>query len=470
MNIQTTPLSEKDKLANKVYDSLFYNASWVYEQRLGFFDDVEYHWGDLHPYEIRLNHFLAALVQRDDSVETYCLEHAYDDDFASVFTTVYVLGKRKGLPGIEAFIREIDYADEKQRHAVVDAVNLSLKIPDLMTLVTALFNDGTPEKTDMAARMTEYHRLDMIDPLVNALKQILSGDEPIAHQSVLQTCLSALGKLFPLTTRVYKNLSFLYPMFDQPYGHDVLIQLSITLFKARDPEILKRCASQSGPPVWPILPLGLYGHIGANGQLWRLLNAGIPEQIEHALLALGLIGSSETIDVCLQCLAYPDYAEVAAVSLQLITGANLYEDVFIPKEIDMDMLFAYEREKLERGEPLYPPGEETGETANRVIQSQVVWQQWYSEHKDQFLERQRYRYGKLITAETLLEALKNPKTPHTIRRLFVEELAIQYKMDVRIESNRFVAEQRATIEQALIVSKKKREQEERDEKFWQQYR
>ena len=254
----------------------------------------------------------------------------------------------------------------------------------------------------------------------------------------------------PLSEPAKQDLNFLYDLFDQEYSHEVLAQVAITLLKAKHPNILKQCVTHfEKKQIWPILPLGLYGHSGANGALWSLLNSGSPEQVNQALLALGLLGNPDTIDVCIQCLDFSDFAEQAAMALQLITGADLYEDVFVPEEIDPDDLFADELEKYQKGEPVYPPGEEPGETISKVVQDPETWKQWYSEHKDQFLPDQRYRYGQAISIRSLLEALKSPKTPHLIRTLIVEELAIQYGIDVKIERNMFVEDQLAAIQKLM---------------------
>ena len=58
------------KFLYEVYEDNFTDASWLYEQRLGFFADPNYQWTDFKPYETRLRNYLDALVNRDDSVET----------------------------------------------------------------------------------------------------------------------------------------------------------------------------------------------------------------------------------------------------------------------------------------------------------------------------------------------------------------------------------------------------------------
>ncbi len=87
-------------------------------------------------------------------------------------------------------------------------------------------------------------------------------------------------------------------------------------------------------------------------------------------LAIGLIGNSSAIPNLIDSLSTNKTSENAALALNLITGADLYEDHFIPEEIDEDALFEDELEKHKKGE-LYPPGEEPGETITRLSQNPV---------------------------------------------------------------------------------------------------
>ena len=432
----------------EVYEDIFTDASWLYEQRLGFFADPNYQWTDFKPYETRLSNYLDALVNRNDSVETFCLEHAFDGESGDVFVAVYVLGKRKGLVGIRSLINDLDFSNIAFRQAFVDAVNLALDKGDQLSLVKQFFADNTPAMLEMAAKIAGSNRLDVIDSLLAILNQAITTDNPAEHELLIQATVIALGKIIALVS-VASDVDFLYSLFDLPLSDDTLSELCITLLKAQHPKILSHCVSQFHNKVWPVLPLGLYGHSGANGALWQLLNTGTPSQVHSALLALGLLGNPDSIDVCIQCLAFKDFAESAANALQLITGANLVERQFMAEDVDPDELFPEELEKYEKGEAIFSEGEEPGKTVTQFIQQPEIWQQWFQEHKSQFKPNMRYRYGNVISKESLLSALKSPETPHADRTMIIEELGIQFGIDVHIEQSLFVSEQLSEIERVL---------------------
>ena len=87
-----------------------------------------------------------------------------------------------------------------------------------------------------------------------------------------------------------------------------------------------------------------------------------------SLVALGLLGDISALTILFQQLSQENLAESAALELYCITGADLFEEVFIPEEIDKDELFEEELAKLERGESLYSEDESPpGITINRIF-------------------------------------------------------------------------------------------------------
>ncbi len=431
----------RSEFRDSFYESLFINASWLYEQRLGFFENSEYQWTDLKPFEKRLSKYLESLVKRDNHVEIYCQEHALDGDSGDIFTAVYVLSKRKGLDGLYVLFDDIDFSDKDYRQSLVDAVNLTLSKEDLKTLVSRFFEVNTSDSLEMAFSICAYHQLPFINSILKILQRIILSEQIDQAATLLQKALRTLGKLLSTSSTATKDLNFLFQLFDKTEETDVLMQLAITLFKANHSDILKKCIEDFAQKSWPIVPLGLYGNPNANGALWALLNTGSPEQIHNALLALGLLGNPETIDVCIQCLSFPDYAEASAMTLQLITGADLYEEVFAAEDIDEDTLLPEELERYKKGEPVFPPGEEPGVMVNRLIQDSEPWALWYKDNKNKFSSGQRYRYGHVISGELLLDTLESSQTPHGIRSLIIDELAIQFGINLKIEKTMFVEDQ-----------------------------
>jgi hypothetical protein len=194
---------------------------------------------------------------------------------------------------------------------------------------------------------------------------------------------------------------------------------------------------------WPLLPLGLGGNHSAVSILREIASNGKPHP--DCLTALGLLGDISAVDTLLEQLANTELAEPASRALNLITGAELYEKVFIPEKIDEDTLFDAELEKLKRGEPLYPPGEEPGVTITRLSQKSDDWRQWWAENQPRFDPQIRYRNGKPYSPAALLENLESEKSPRQVRQLAYEELVIRYGADFPFETDMFVIRQKQAL-------------------------
>jgi hypothetical protein len=161
------------------------------------------------------------------------------------------------------------------------------------------------------------------------------------------------------------------------------------------------------------------------------------------LLAMGLLGDLSAVRVLHDCLMKPDLAPSAAHALELITGAKVYRDVFVPDEVVEDELF--EEELIawkERGQrPTHPDGRPFGATVKRLMQGPEEWRAWLCAHSDDFDSNYRYRNGKRYEPGTLLENLVDDKSPHHVRQLAFDELTIRYGCDLPFEADMPVVEQ-----------------------------
>jgi hypothetical protein len=160
---------------------------------------------------------------------------------------------------------------------------------------------------------------------------------------------------------------------------------------------------------------------------------------------LGLLGDISAVDTLLAQIANAELVESGARGLNLITGAEIYEEVFIPEKIDEDELFEEELETLKRSEPLYPPGQEPGVTLTRLSQKPEDWHKWWTANKSRFNPQIRYRNGKPYSPACLLENLESEKSPRQVRQLAYEELVIRYGVDFPFETGMFVAQQKQAL-------------------------
>jgi hypothetical protein len=167
---------------------------------------------------------------------------------------------------------------------------------------------------------------------------------------------------------------------------------------------------------------------------------------DACLIALGLLGEISIFEVLLTYLKNEEFAESAVLALNLITGAELYEDVFVPEQIDEDELFENELEKFREGQvPSRSDGEPYGITVTRLSQKPEDWQKWWVENKSRFKPGIRYRNGEPYSPACLLNNLEFEKSPRIFRQLAYEELVIRYGIDFPFETDMLVSQQKDAI-------------------------
>jgi hypothetical protein len=227
---------------------------------------------------------------------------------------------------------------------------------------------------------------------------------------------------------------------------DIGFAAALALLRMGEHETLDQCLFFLKSHDWPVPLLGLAGNRSTASVLLKELAGGKPAT--DYLLALGLLGEISAIDTLLSYFTEPDLAESSAQALNLITGAEIYEQVFIPEEMNEDELFEEEREKFKQGQPPTPPdGKPFGATIRRISQNSEEWRRWWSENRSHFNSDMRYRNGKPYSPARLLENLESEKTSRTIRQLAYEELAIRYGIDFPFETDMFVCDQKKALHQ-----------------------
>jgi hypothetical protein len=190
--------------------------------------------------------------------------------------------------------------------------------------------------------------------------------------------------------------------------------------------------------------LGLAGGRGTLGLLTELANKN---GATDCLTALGLVGDPASVPLLISRLEQEDAAASAATALQCLTGAALYETVFVPDEVDEDELFESEREQLKQGKkPTRGDGRPWGSNVTRLSQKPDDWQKWWAENGSSFDPGIRYRNGKPYSPASLLGALESEHTSHRMRQWAYEELVIRYGMDVPFEADMPVAKQMRALQ------------------------
>jgi len=419
MTIYTQDSSKKGFHIGLYHESLE-EASFLYEHRLSLLNDIEVFWVDLDNFtDERFEAFIHALVIGGTLALNVSKQQAIEGDFGELHTAVRVFCRQNRLDIVEDFLEELDFDDDERVKAFSDA--LCHELPELWqeSLIPSLLEKG-PETANIAADVIAFQRLSFEKDLINSLPQYSS------EKSVVISVIKALGRIrSELAVKTIQQFS----EHDDP---EIAEEAIFTLLRIGE--------HQKPSKSWSPINRGLSGNSNefSEGQD----DITVPE----TALAIGLIGNVSAIPNLIASLSNDETAENAALALNLITGADIYEDHFIPEEIDEDALFEDELEKHKNGE-LYAPGEEPGETITRLSQNPETWQTWWDENTSDFDPELRYRNGNPYSPECLIENLKSEKSPNIIRKLAYEELVIRYNVDFRFETEMLVKDQIATIKQ-----------------------
>ncbi len=407
-------------------------ASFLYEQRLVLLDDPEVTWLDLHDFEERFEAHIDALVLGEDLALAVCRQQARDGDFGELHATVRVFCRLDRPDLFREMIEFLDPDDDDRVKAVADALYFELPEHWLQSVEKHL-SDGDPAFTRAAARAIGSKRLSVSGRLTEGLAHV--------DAAVLPDLIWSLGRLRDPHAR-----QLLYNTCLQHDGEEVRAAAAIALLRIGEPAALQYCAGRAGTEPWALLPLALGGgkeHVGP------LVEIAASDSVSaECMLALGLLGASSAVEPLLYHLGDDTLAEQAAVALYLITGAELYEDVYIPEQVDEDELFDDELiaeehadDETSSGGPEPPTEEPRGITITRLSQQPNDWRTWWGANKTRFRPGVRYRSGRPYSPEGLIENLAAERSPQIVRRLAAEELVIRYGCDVPFESDVFVVQQ-----------------------------
>jgi hypothetical protein len=320
----------------------------------------------------------------------------------------------------------LDIEDAERVQAVTDA--LKYECPhDWQDSLSKLLLRYHKNSFAVLVEMFGYCRV----PANNALIRILQTTPEVSLSKII----CAIGRLKAENATVLL-LPFLRHNNDSVCSESLLALLRLGSLQAMKQSLLIAQSKQ-----WPYLGLGLSGNQSAVKVLLDMANAN--KATHDCLMALGLLGDLAAVYPLVTYLEHEELAGVAATALQLITGAELSEQAFIPEEIDEDELFAEELKayKEEGKVPLRPEGEPFGTTEVRVSQNPEIWKQWLTENAGNFKREERYRNGKPYAPTCLLENLQSECFVYKVRQLAYQELVIRYGMDIPFEADLFVRKQ-----------------------------
>jgi uncharacterized protein (TIGR02270 family) len=412
----------------ELYQEHLEEASFLYEQRRALLDDPEITWKDIHDFEERFEAHIDGLVVGEELALEICKRQAREGDFGELHAAVRVFCRQKRQDLVLGVLAELDPEDAERMQAVSDA--LKHEFPEgWRDEFLRMLSQGDQKVLPIVATLFGYRRLKAGTELVQLLR--------VPSIDSLSKVIWALGRLREQDARA-PLLAYL-----QHEDTSVCSATALALLRLGDQQVLNRYLQSPRSERWPFIPLGLGGN---RAVVTVLLDRARDGQAEaDCLIALGLLGDISAIATLLASLT-TQVADSAAMALQLITGARLYEEVFVPDEIDEDELFEGELEQLKQGQvPTRPDGQPFGTTITRLSQNPAQWQQWWTAHRERFDPNMRYRNGKPYSPVCLLENLESEQSPHSVRQFAYEEFVIRYGVDFPFEVDMLVAQQQEAV-------------------------
>ena len=417
-----------DTFNRQLYEEHLEEASFLYEQRVNGLDDLELTWLDLAAYESRRDAHLAGLICGGPHALAICRDAGLAGDPGELFCAVYVHCRQADIMPLLEVLHEFEPSDPEHIRALVEA--LVLACPQVWYKDLLYFaKDQVPIYRPVVLRLLAWYR--------NRLALTLLDE--------YATSADGLGSAFPWACgriNARHQVSELRRILEAEDKNTDLRETALALLRLGDTELAPFLAKRARKP-WTRLALGL---CGGPGHCNKLMNA--TPTSSSTLLGLGLLGDVSGIPPLLGYLRRTEVAPIAARALELITGATLFERVWVPEEPDEDVLSPAELEAWRDGKPvLNPNGNPAGEYVDRISQDINTWLAWWRKNEEAFERGKRYRRGKLITPKLLLDGMADPHTPNMLRDLAHHELLIRYGCDVPFELEMPVAQQQRAIEQ-----------------------
>lgn len=406
-------------------------ASFLYDQRGVLLKDPELTWPDLGDFEDRFARHIEALAEGGETALQVCRQQAVEGDGGELHAAVRVFCRCRRLDLIREIFENMDVTDNDRVTAVANG--LKHEWPSQWTGdIPSLWSQMPAPCLALLPRVIGFKRLATMD---RALLDALAA-APEQHQYALAW---ALGRI-----KAKAAIPALLAMANQTHleSSSAAVLALLRLGEATAP-----CppADQCDPADFKqLLQLTLAGGAAHVGPL--LIRLGVPVTAADPAFALGVLGDMQAVEPLIQLLAHPEAAESAALGLNLITGAGLLQEVFVPEEIRPEELFEEELARWRKGEPLYPPGQTPGTTIITISQDHDAWHAWWRGNRSRFKPGVRYRNGQPFSPHQLLANLKEPRNPVFVRQIAYEELVVRYGIDVPFETDMAVAEQMQALE------------------------
>jgi uncharacterized protein (TIGR02270 family) len=407
-----------------LYQEHLEEAAFLYEQRLALLRDPKISWREIGWFEDRLEAHVDGLVVGADLALEVCRTRAKEGEPGELFPIVSVFCRLRRADLMSELLAGVDFKDPGKIRPVEDA--LKYELPQEWSSFCEKALARRPNGLSrILANVAGYRRLAFGQQLGEALTTSGPGE--------LSAVAWAVGRLGAAPARD----GLLGYLRHDNVAIKSAVLLALLRLGAREP--LQQCEVIARSETWPLIGLGLGGSQSASDVLREVARSG--HATPDCLLALALLGEVSALQVLYDSLAKPELAEAAAVGLDLIAGAQLSEDVFVPEQVVEDELFENELKAWkEQGQaPKRTDGRPFGTTVKKPVVAKDKWKAWFAGHAKDFDASSRYRNGKRYSPRTLLEQLLDDTSTYQLRQLAAEELAIRYECPVPFEADMPVA-------------------------------
>lgn len=407
----------------ELYTEHLEEAGSLYATRLAWLDDPEIGWLDLDDFDNRMEAHLDALILGEGVALQLCQSKLADADVGLLhaITRVFCRHKSPNLPS--ELWQKLDYSDPQKIRAVADA--LKWEIPaEWHSHLLALLRSNQPERLSVAVPAVVYQSLPATEELMHALRSAPPGMQiPI---------IGALGRLArPTPLPNLRN----YLASD----NDAIVkQAALALLRMGDNSVMAACRAKCAQ-LSVVIAIG--GSQRDTAQVLNVGKAGVADA--DCLIAMGMSGDVQAIETLLNYLRHPKLAMAAATGLQLLSGAGLYETAYMPEKVEEGDLFEHELEDFKKGNlPRNVDGQPFGEEVQQLTTDHATWLKWFNDNQTRFTTGLRYRSGKPYSPASLVDNLISNHTPQYLRPYIVEELTVRYGMDIPLECDDRVAQQK----------------------------
>ena len=434
--IGKTPLIRQSRSAWKFQRQLYREhldeVSFLYEQRQNLLKDPHLLWCDLEGIENRIRAHMDGIFLGGSAALEVCVEMRDDPCPGILYAVARAFCRHKRDDLYRESLENSEPENNVMLNALTDALNADY--PDeWQSLIEQMLMSSDRKTLRIALSVIGHRRIPLVESVMDMLKSPEDGVFILAVKA-----LGCLGDQAPC--------DFLLRLFK--YGdleNAKKREICMTLLRLQNKELISPPNDSSDREPWLYLAMGLGGGISHVPYLEAVAQSD--KVCDECLIALGFLGQASSVDVLIRHLGESLFPEAASLALHAITGADLYEEVFIPDPIDEFTLLEDEREKLRRGQPLYPPGCEPGITLRRISQQRNVWEAWWQNNRTRFNARTSYRLGDAHSPWGILKMMEAEYSSPHIRRLAHDEFVIRHGLDLGFDISLTVESQRYIIKQ-----------------------